>query len=67
MVWTGSMLYNLAQLLKEPIGSTRDYEVADSFAGPENGTDRSNLNKEKCKCSAASADSPMGGFSKAAD
>lgn len=34
------MHFNLAQLLKEPIGSTRDYEVADSFAGPENGTDR---------------------------
>ncbi len=34
------MHYNLAQLLKEPTGSTRDYEVDDSFAGPENSTDR---------------------------
>ena len=34
------MRYNLAQLLKEPTGSTRDYEVDGSFAGPENSTDR---------------------------
>lgn len=34
------MYYNLAQLLKEPTGSTRDYEVDDSFVGPENGIDR---------------------------
>ena len=34
------MHFNLAQLLKEPIGSTRDYEVDDSFAGPEDGADR---------------------------
>ena len=34
------MRYNLAQLLKEPTGSTRDYEVDDSFVGPEDGTDR---------------------------
>ena len=34
------MHYNLAQLLKEPTGSTRDYEVDDSFPGPENGGDR---------------------------
>ena len=31
------MYYNLAQLLKEPTGSTRDYEVDGSFDGPENG------------------------------
>ena len=34
------MHYNLAQLFKEPTGSTRDYEVDDSFVGPENGLDR---------------------------
>jgi len=34
------MRYNPAQLLKEPTGSSRDYEVDNSFAGPENGTDR---------------------------
>ena len=34
------MHFNLAHLLKEPTGSTRDYEVDDSFAGPENGMDR---------------------------
>ena len=34
------MYYNLAQLLKEPTGSTRDYEVDDSFVGPEHGMDR---------------------------
>ena len=34
------MYYNLAQLLKEPTGSTRDYELDGSFVGPENGIDR---------------------------
>ena len=34
------MQYNLAQLLREPTGSTRDYEVDDSFPGPEDGADR---------------------------
>ena len=34
------MHYNMAQLLKEPTGSTRDYEVDDSFEGPEGGMDR---------------------------
>jgi len=34
------MHYNLAQLLKEPTGSTRDYEVDESFTGPEDGSDR---------------------------
>jgi uncharacterized protein len=34
------MYYNLAQLLREPIGSTRDYVVDDSFVGPEGGMDR---------------------------
>ncbi len=34
------MYYNLAQLLREPTGSTRDYEVDDSFVGPEGGMDR---------------------------
>ena len=34
------MHYNLAQLLMEPIGSTRDYDVDESFTGPEGGTDR---------------------------
>ena len=29
------MNYNLSQLLKEPTGSTRDYEVDGSFEGPE--------------------------------
>ena len=32
------MYYNLAQLLKEPTGSTRDYEIDGSFTGPENGS-----------------------------
>ena len=39
-VWIDSMHYNLAQLLMEPIGSTRDYDVDESFTGPEDGTDR---------------------------
>ncbi len=34
------MYYNLSQLLREPTGSTRDYEVDDLFAGPEGGMDR---------------------------
>ena len=34
------MHYNLSQLLMEPIGSTRDYDVDESFTGPEDGTDR---------------------------
>ena len=34
------MHYNLAQLLKEPTGSTRDYEIDGSFTGPENCSDR---------------------------
>ena len=34
------MYYNLAQLLREPTGSTRDYEVDGSFEGPENGIGR---------------------------
>jgi len=34
------MHFNLAQLLMEPIGSTRDYDVDESFAGPEDGRDR---------------------------
>lgn len=34
------MRYNLAQLLMEPIGSTRDYEVDDSLAASEDGADR---------------------------
>ncbi|MCH7842027.1 MAG: DUF177 domain-containing protein [Chloroflexi bacterium] len=34
------MYYNLAQLLKEPTGSTRYYEVDGSFIGPENSMDR---------------------------
>ena len=34
------MYYNLAQLLREPTGSTRDYEVDDLFVGPEGGMDR---------------------------
>jgi uncharacterized protein len=34
------MHYNLAQLLMEPIGSTRDYDVDESFTGPEDGMDR---------------------------
>jgi uncharacterized protein len=29
------MLYNVAQLLKEPIGSTRSYEVEEDFTGAE--------------------------------
>lgn len=32
------MHYNLAQLLTEPTGSTRDYDVDGSFTGPENGS-----------------------------
>jgi uncharacterized protein len=34
------MQYNLAQLLMEPTGSTRDYEVDESFIGPEDGMDQ---------------------------
>ncbi len=34
------MYYNLAQLLKEPTGSTRNYEVDDSFVGPDGGMDQ---------------------------
>ena len=34
------MQYNLAQLFREPTGSTRDYDVDDSFIGPEDGLDR---------------------------
>ena len=34
------MYYNLSQLLKEPTGSTRDYEVDGSFEGPEKKIDR---------------------------
>ncbi len=34
------MRYNLAQLLTEPTGSIRDYDVDDLFSGPENGADR---------------------------
>ncbi len=34
------MYYNMAQLLKEPTGSTRDYEVDGSFVGPDGGMDR---------------------------
>ncbi len=34
------MQYNLAQLFREPTGSTRDYIVDDSFIGPEDGLDR---------------------------
>ncbi|MBC8281657.1 MAG: DUF177 domain-containing protein [Chloroflexi bacterium] len=34
------MQYNLAQLFREPTGSTRDYEVDESFIGPEDGLDR---------------------------
>lgn len=34
------MHYNLAQLLMEPIGSTRDYDVDEAFTGPEDGRDR---------------------------
>ena len=34
------MHYNMAQLLKEPTGSTRDYEVDDLFEGPGGGMDR---------------------------
>lgn len=34
------MQYNLAQLFKEPTGSTRDYVLDDSFIGPEDGLDR---------------------------
>lgn len=34
------MHYNLSQLLKEPTGSTRDYEVDGSFEGPEKKIDQ---------------------------
>ena len=34
------MHYNLARLFKESTGSTRDYELDDSFVGPDNGLDR---------------------------
>ncbi len=34
------MQFNLAQLLMEPIGSTRDYDVDEWFTGPEDGRDR---------------------------
>ena len=34
------MQYSLAQLFKEPTGSTRDYIVDESFIGPEDGLDR---------------------------
>ncbi len=34
------MQYNLAQLLMEPTGSTRNYDVDESFIGPEDGMDR---------------------------
>ena len=34
------MQYNLAQLLTEPTGSARNYEVDESFIGPEDGMDR---------------------------
>jgi len=34
------MYYNMAQLLKEPTGSTRDYEIDGSFEGPETGMGR---------------------------
>ncbi|PKB71876.1 MAG: hypothetical protein BZY87_03315 [SAR202 cluster bacterium Io17-Chloro-G6] len=34
------MHYNLAQLLMEPIGSTRDYDVDESFTGPQDGIGR---------------------------
>ena len=34
------MYYNLAQLLKEPTGSTRDYDVDESFEGPKDGIGR---------------------------
>ena len=29
------MRYNIAQLLKEPVGSTRNYQLDESFAGPQ--------------------------------
>ena len=29
------MQYNVAQLLREPIGSTRDYQLDESFTGPQ--------------------------------
>ena len=34
------MQYNLAQLLMEPTGATRNYEVDESFIGPQDGMDR---------------------------
>ena len=34
------MQYSLAQLFKEPTGSTRDYIVDESFIGPEDGLER---------------------------
>ncbi|PKB58973.1 MAG: hypothetical protein BZY83_04285 [SAR202 cluster bacterium Casp-Chloro-G2] len=34
------MQYNLAQLLKEPTGSWREYEVDEPITGPEDGADR---------------------------
>jgi len=34
------MHYNLAQLLMEPIGSSRDFDVDELFTGPEEGIDR---------------------------
>jgi uncharacterized protein len=34
------MLYNLAQLLMEPVGSTRDYDVDDWLTGSDDSTDR---------------------------
>jgi uncharacterized protein len=33
------MQYNLAQLLKEPTGSSREYEVDEPITGPEDGAD----------------------------
>jgi uncharacterized protein len=34
------MLYNVAQLLKEPIGSTREYQLQETFSRPQRITDR---------------------------
>ena len=34
------MHYNVAQLLKEPMGTTRDYRIEEDFAGPERMADR---------------------------
>ena len=39
-VWIGSMHYNLARLLMEPVGSTRDYDLDESFTDPEDGIGR---------------------------